>query len=64
VPLVGVWIKGARSVNDPIVYISCLRYGFSSGFPDMATQHPPEAGVEGGGAFLLLLFPNGEDSTL
>lgn len=62
-PLVGVWIKGARSVTDPIVYVSCMRYRFGSGIPDRADQQPsdPGGGGEGGAApFLILMFPNGK----
>ena len=60
-PLVGIWVKGVRDVVDPVVYCSCLRYRFSSGFPDRATQQQQQ-GPEGacGGSFLMLLFPNGE----
>ena len=58
VPLVGVWVKGVRSVLDPIVYAACLRYAFASGLPDRATQQQQQGA--GGGPFLLLIYSNGE----
>ena len=58
-PLVGIWVKGVRDVVDPVVYCSCLRYRFSSGFPDRATQQQQSLEGACGGSFLMLLFPNG-----
>lgn len=53
VPLVGVWIKGARGVDDAAVLAASLRFAYSGALPDKALQ-----GAEA--AFLVLLFPAGE----
>lgn len=52
-PLVGVWIKGARGVDDAAVLAASLRFAYSGALPDKALQ-----GAEA--AFLVLLFPAGE----
>ncbi|KAG2492837.1 hypothetical protein HYH03_008991 [Edaphochlamys debaryana] len=48
IPLVGVWVRGARSLEHPAVYGAALQFAFGSALPDRATQLD--------GAFLLLLF--------
>ncbi|GLC59124.1 hypothetical protein PLESTB_001450900 [Pleodorina starrii] len=48
VPLVGVWVRGVRKTEHPLVYATALQFAYATALPDRAVQ--PD------GAFLLLLF--------
>ncbi|GLI60700.1 hypothetical protein VaNZ11_002793 [Volvox africanus] len=50
VPLVGVWVRGVRGTNHPVLYATALQFAYASTLPDRAVQ--PD------GAFLLLIFSN------
>lgn len=47
-PLVGVWVRGVRSVSHPVVLAACLRFAYASTLPDKALQ--PDS------SFLLAVF--------
>lgn len=34
VPLVGIWVRGIRPLDHPLVYAACLKFRFSSVLPD------------------------------
>ncbi|GFR46149.1 hypothetical protein Agub_g7676 [Astrephomene gubernaculifera] len=47
-PLVGVWVRGARGPEHPLVYCTALKFAYGTVLPDRVTQ--PD------GSFLVLLF--------